>query len=118
MIDQVAWVLVSAGLVLAVWGVVGAVRAARPSGPQLLAMAVLETCLLLQAAVAGVHLAGGADVPSTGTVVAYLVVSVLVLPAGAFWGIADRSRWGNGVIAVACVVAAVLTVRLVQVWGG
>lgn len=118
MIDGAAWVLVAAALVLAVWGVVGAVRAARPAGLQLLGMAVLEVALLLQAAVAGVRLVGGADVGSTGTVVAYLVASVVVLPAGALWGIADRSRWGNGVIAVACVTAAVLVVRLVQVWGG
>ncbi|HZI96820.1 MAG TPA: hypothetical protein VFD41_04760 [Actinomycetales bacterium] len=118
MIDVVAWVLVAACLALALWGVVGSVRAARPAGPQLLGMAVLEVALLVQAVVAGVRLVGGADVPSTGTVVAYLVVSVIVLPAGALWGIADRSRWGNGVIAVSCLTAAVLVVRLVQVWGG
>lgn len=118
MVDVLAWLLVAASLALAVWALVGTLRAARPADTQLLALAALEVLLLAQAVVAGARLAGGADVPSTGTVVGYLVVSVIVLPAGVFWGIADRSRWGNGVIAVACVVTAVLTVRLVQVWGG
>lgn len=118
MVDVLAWVLVGASLLLAAWAVVGAVRAARPGNAQLLTLAVLELLLVVQAVVAGVRLAGGAEVGNVATVVGYLVVSVVAVPAGVLWGIADRSRWGNGVIAVACVVAAVLVVRLVQVWGG
>lgn len=118
MVDVLAWVLVAASLLLAAWALVGAARASRPGNAQLLALAVLEVLLVVQAVVAGVRLAGGAEVGSVATVVGYLAVSVVAVPAGVFWGIADRSRWGNGVIAVACAVAAVLVVRLVQVWGG
>ena len=116
MVDVVAWVLVAASVVLAAWALVGALRATRPSGPQRVARGVLAGGLVRQAVGVGVRLAGGADVDSTATVLGYLAVSVLAVPAGVFWGVADRSRWGNGVIAIACSVAAVLVVRLVQVW--
>lgn len=117
MVDVLARVLIAASLVLAAWALVGAVRASRPGNAQLVALAVLELLLVLQALVVGIRLVGGADVPKA-TVVGYLLVSVVAVPAGVFWGVADRSRWGNGVIAIACVVTAVLVVRLVQVWGG
>lgn len=117
MIDAVVWVLVAVSLVLALWALVGSVRAARPSGAQMVALGVLEVLLLVQAVVAGVRLAAGADVESAVGVVGYLLVSVVVLPAGVLWGIGDRSRWGNGVIAASCVTTAAVVLRLVQVWG-
>jgi hypothetical protein len=40
----------------------------------------------------------------------------LVPVAAAFWGLLERSRWGPAVIAVAGLVAAVLMVRLHQIW--
>jgi hypothetical protein len=41
---------------------------------------------------------------------------VTLLPVGVGWGIADRSRWGNGVFAIAAATEAVLVMRLVQIW--
>ena len=40
----------------------------------------------------------------------------IVPVAAAFWGLMERSRWGPAVIAVAGLVAAVLMVRLHQIW--
>lgn len=115
-IDTLAWAVSGACLVLAVWAVVGAVRNRRPSGPQLLGLAVTEVLLLVQALVGVVLLVRGQHAVSTVVFAGYLLASVLLLPAGTFWGIADRSRWGNGVIAVACAAVVVVVLRMVQVW--
>ncbi len=116
MVDVLVWVLAGAALLLAVWALAGAVRNVRPSGPQLAGMAVLEVALLVQAVIGMVALARTDRPVSTATFVGYLVASVLLLPAGTLWGIADRSRWGNGVIAIACFAVAVVVLRLLQIW--
>jgi hypothetical protein len=36
--------------------------------------------------------------------------------AAGFWGLLERSRWGSAVVAVAGLVAAVLMVRLHEIW--
>ena len=46
----------------------------------------------------------------------YWAVHSLVPVAAAFWGALERSRWGPAVAAVAGLVAAVLMVRLHQIW--
>lgn len=115
-IDVLAWSVSGACLVLAGWAVVGAARNRRPSGPQLLGLALAEVLLLVQALVGAALLIRGDHAVDTVVFAGYLLASVLLLPAGTFWGIADRSRWGNGVIAVACVAAVVVVLRMLQVW--
>ena len=56
---------------------------------------------------------GGVDLP---TFFGYLVASIAVLPVGAFWALGDRSRWGAGVLAVACLSVPVMVLRLDQLW--
>ncbi|HEX5532995.1 MAG TPA: hypothetical protein VFX33_04565 [Actinomycetales bacterium] len=116
MVDVLAWVLAGAALVLAIWALAGAVRNVRPSGPQLAGLAVLEVALLVQAVIGAVALARTDRPVSAVTFVGYLIASVLLLPAGTLWGIADRSRWGNGVIAIACFAVSVVVLRMVQIW--
>jgi hypothetical protein len=50
--------------------------------------------------------------------VGYLLASLVILPAAMWWGIAERSRWGVGVLLVACLVIPVMIVRMNQVWSG
>lgn len=118
MLAPVAVALGAAGLVLAAWAVVQAVLDRRVSGPQLLGCAALEVALLVQA-VAGVVALVVTDRPvEPVTFVGYHLTLVLMLPLGVFWAVAERSRWGNGVLAVACGVVPVLIVRLTQIWDG
>ncbi|WP_461021305.1 hypothetical protein [Thalassiella azotivora] len=116
MVSALAWVTVTACLVLAGWALVGAVRGSRPSGPQLAALVGTEAVLVVQALVGAVQLARTDQDVGAVTFAGYLVASVVLLPAGVLWGIADRSRWGNGVIAVACVACVVVVLRMLQVW--
>lgn len=116
MIGPLASALVAAGLLIASWATVAAVRDRRVSGPQLVLSAAVELLLLLQAVVAVVLLSNRPHVDAL-TFVGYLLTALLLLPVGTFWAIGERSRWGNGVLAVSGLVVAVLVVRLQQIWG-
>jgi hypothetical protein len=48
--------------------------------------------------------------------VSYLVTVVVIPPAAVLWGIAEKSRWGTGVVVVAMMTVAVLCVRLLDIW--
>ena len=116
MVGPLAVVVVAAALGLAGWSVVAAVRGVRPSTGQLVASAVVEVLLLVQTVV-GVVLAAVDDRAVDGvTFFGYHLTALVVLPLGVGWGIADRSRWGNGVLAVAAATEAVLVLRLLQIW--
>lgn len=84
--------------------------------PLLYALAALELGLLAQAVVGVVRLVGTDRDISAGLFVAYLVGALLVLPAGVVWAVGERSRWGSGVLVVACLVVPVLIVRMQQIW--
>lgn len=117
MVGWFAWVLVAASLALALWCLVAAIRKARPSRNQLIAAVVLEAGLLIQGLL-GIVLMLRRDEPlDRFTFLGYHLTALVVLIAGVFWGIADRSRWGNGVFAIACATEAVLVLRLMQIWG-
>ena len=89
----------------------------RPMGyPLLAALGVLEILLLVQVGLIVARLADGGRPASLATLIGYLCATPLVPVAAAFWGLMERSRWGPAVIAVAGLVAAVLMVRLHQIW--
>ncbi len=48
--------------------------------------------------------------------VSYLITIVVIPPAAVLWGIAEKSRWGTGVVVVAMLTVAVLCVRLLGIW--
>jgi hypothetical protein len=63
-----------------------------------------------------VRLAGGGRPAGLATLIGYLIATPLVPLAAGFWGALERSRWGPAVIAVAGLAAAVLVVRLHEIW--
>ncbi len=75
---------------------------------------LLQGALILQAVVAVVRMGdwGG----SKGELSGYLAVSALLVPGGLVLAVEERSRYGTLVLAVACLVVAVVQVRLLAVW--
>ena len=63
-----------------------------------------------------VQLAGTERDVSGPFFVGYLIGSLIVLPVGTLWALAESSRWGAGALAVACLVIPVLELRLQEVW--
>ena len=104
------------GVALALWGAVASALGQQPPRRLLQALLAFQLLLLAQAAVAVVRLTGGTDAESTGTFVGYLVFSLLLLPGGLALSADEHSRYGTAVLAVACVVAAVVELRLVATW--
>jgi hypothetical protein len=125
MISILATALTVLALVAALWSLVLVVTdrpitlATKPTLGLAAVVVLLEVGLLAQA-VAGVVNLVSADRGDlhVATFVGYLVAAVAVLPVGAFWALGDRSRWGAGVLAVACLSVPVLILRLNQVWAG
>lgn len=116
MLTPFAYAVIVGTLGVAGWSVVAAVRGVRPSKGQLVAAAVLEGALLLQFVLGLVLMATDERQVDAVTFVGYHLTALTVLPVGVAWGIADRSRWGNGVFAIATATEAVLVLRLLQIW--
>ncbi len=111
--------IVIGGLAGAVWCLV-TLTLSGPRGHKVLlrALGALELVLLAQAVLGISKVIGPHRHISTVTFVGYLLGSLLILPAAAWWSLAERSRWGFGVLLVACLLLPVLIVRMNQIWGG
>lgn len=108
-----AALLGAAGTGILVW------RDKRADRSVIVGLAVVELAALVQLIASIADLAGG-DRPegNTAEFVLYAVATVLVVPAGLAWSIGDRSRWGLAVTTVACLVLAIMSVRMDQIWNG
>lgn len=79
-------------------------------------LALLELGLLGQAVGGIVNLIGADRAVDGFSFVGYLLAPLLILPLAAFWSLAERTRWGPGVLVIGCLTVPVLIVRLRQVW--
>ncbi len=112
-------VIVIGGLAGAVWCLV-TLTLSGPRGHKVLlgALGALELVMLAQAVLGISKVIGPHRHISTVTFVGYLLGSLLILPAAAWWSLAERSRWGFGVLLVAFLLLPVLIVRMNQIWDG
>jgi 4-amino-4-deoxy-L-arabinose transferase-like glycosyltransferase len=103
---------------VALWSFVQSARNKLPDNPLLIALAVLEVLLITQLVIGVVLLAGGERPGSMATYLAYLIGCLVVLPIGAFWALAERSRSSTAVLGIACLAIPVMVLRLNEVWSG
>ncbi len=108
--------IIVAGLVLAGYALLLTIRNRRMGMSLLVAVGVLEILMLVEVGIVAARLAGGGHPAQLATLIGYLIAIPIVPVVAAFWGLLERSRWGPAVIAVAGLVAAVLMVRLHQIW--
>lgn len=112
--QTVAWFAVA----VAAFAALHTVRGVQFSNPLFFAVAALELALvaLLLGSIARVV---STDHPMQGVLFfSYWAVTIVVAPAAVLWGIAEKSRWGTGVVVVGMLTIAALLVRLVQIWQG
>lgn len=109
-------IVIVAGLALAGYALLMTALNRRMGIGLLAALGVLEILLLVLVGAIVAKLAGGAHPAAIATLIGYLIAMPFVPVVAGFWGLLERSRWGPAVIAVAGLVAAVLMVRLHQVW--
>jgi F0F1-type ATP synthase assembly protein I len=118
MIQPVAFTvfwLASAVALMAAWKTV---RNTRVNDAMFYAVSAVEigaVVLLLTGVIALVR----TDRDVAGTLlISYLVTLVLVPPVALVWGVAEKSRWGTGVLLIGMWTVAILAIRTLQVWHG
>ena len=108
--------IIVAGLALAAYALLMTALNRRMGFGLLAALGVLEILLLVLVGLVVAQLAGGGRPASLPTLIGYLIATPFIPLAAGFWGAMERSRWGPAVIAVAGLIAAVLMVRLHEIW--
>ena len=111
----------TAGLMLlvAAYGIAALVLTAMDRAPReylVIASMVLSALVVVMVAIAAGLLVSGERPDELGPFVGSLVVAVILLPLGTLWALTERSRWGTGVLAVACFTLLVVMVRLQDLW--
>lgn len=115
MIDLLAYATLAAGLALAVWCGLQARRRQPTNDAMMIAAIVVQAALLAQSVVGLVRLAG-AHLAEPVTFAAYAVGILLPLPLGFYLARIERTYWGSLILGFTAVVAAVMTLRLLQLW--
>ena len=115
MIPALAYSVLAAGLLLGGWCGVLAARDRPTDDPVMIAAIVVELALVVQSVIGLVRLRGS-GLAEPVTFVAYAVGILLVVPLGFQLARIERTRWGSGALAFTAVVAAVMTLRLLQLW--
>lgn len=122
MIDVLATVLTYVALGAALWALVLMI-AGRPvlvnrwyGLGALGVVALLEVGLLVQAVVGIVSLFTADREVDGFSFVGYLIGPVLIIPLAVFWALAERTRWGPGVLVIGSLAVPVMILRLRQVW--
>ena len=108
--------IIAAGLVLAGYALLMTAFNRRMGLSLLVGLGILEVLLLILVGLIVARLIGGGRPSSLPMLIGYLIAMPFVPLAAGFWGALERSRWGPAVIAVAGLVAAVLMVRLHEIW--
>lgn len=115
--DAVAIAVIAVSVLVGGVIVVLALLDRRPLAALLGGLLLVELAALVQVLVVVVAVLRGQR-PDSGVVfTGYAVASLLVPPIGAVWALSERSKWGTAAAGVSCLVLAIATVRLQQIWG-
>ncbi|MEO7147433.1 MAG: hypothetical protein ABIW81_02075 [Terrimesophilobacter sp.] len=106
-------VAVAAGLFCLAVGFAGSI----PNDLSLGATLIVEVLLVAQLVVSLLAPAFG-NLPSGNPLefYTYLISAILLLPLAGFWGLVERSKWSTVVLGVACLAAAIMLYRMLQIW--
>ena len=116
MIAALAYAVMGVSLALAVWTGISAGRH-RPTGEiQMALVLVLEAALLVQSVIAYFRMSD-AGLGEPVTFVAYSIGILAPLALAFYLARIERTRWGSVIVSFACVVVAVMTLRLAALWG-
>ena len=118
MSGELVRVAVIGSLLVAAWALVQCARGRRFDDPLFYAVVLLEVVIVVQLAVGLVALVQTDHDVDAATLVPYLLTAAVLPPVAVLWAASDHSRWGTAVIAGMCLVEAVLSVRLLDIWTG
>lgn len=114
--------MIAGTIVCAVSVLLGLISTARhrfPTDSSIVSLAAVELFLVVYGIAAGVRQAGGeALVGQAWEFWGYLATAILVVALAGWWGIGEKSRWSNLVMASAGFTVFVMLFRMQQVWIG
>lgn len=118
MIGWFAVLIISVGLASAVLCLVAALRKQTPNDYTLGATLLGGLLLLVQIVISiAAPFAGNYAAGDPLEFWMYLIVAFLLPVAAVFWALIDRSRWANMVLVVVNLSVAVMTYRMLVIWG-
>lgn len=118
MTDPIAYGVALLSVAVALFAAWHTWRDAPFGNPLFYAVLALEVVLLV-VLVGGLVALGVTDRDVEGGLfVSYLVTLVVIPPAAVLWGIAEKTRWGTGVVVVAMLTVGALMVRVLGIWQG
>ena len=118
MADWVAYALMAGALAGAAWSGVLLVLGRTLNDPLFWLLAVVELGLVAELIAGSIALAVTDREVDGVTFIGYLATVWLVLPFGVAWAASEKSRWGTGVLVLACITVTVMVLRLHQLWNG
>jgi H+/gluconate symporter-like permease len=116
--DLVAYGIAILSLVVAAYAAWHTYRRRDLGNPLFYAVGVVEIVLV------GLLIGGSIALASTSRdvdgvlFISYLLTMIVIPPAAVLWAIAEKSRWGTGVVVVSMLTIAALSVRLLGIWKG
>jgi hypothetical protein len=108
--------IIVVGLALAAYALLMTALDKRVGGILLGWLGILEILLLVLVVMIIVKLAGGERPSGLAILIGYLIAIPIIPLIAGFWGAIERSRWGSAVVAVGGLTAAILMVRLHEIW--
>ena len=118
MITGFAVAVALCSLAVAAWSFLLAARGRAPQQPLLIGLGALEALLVVQLVIAVVLLFVQGAPDRLATFIGYLIASIVAVPIGAAWALAERSRSSTAVLGVVCIAVPVIVLRLHVVWSG
>lgn len=118
MINQLATAVALLAAVVSVWAAWRTIRHSGVTDAVFYAVAAVEvgTLAMLVAGIIGLS-STERDVDGA-LLLSYLISLILVPPIALVWGVAEKSRWGTGVVLIGMWTVFVMTIRVMQVWHG
>lgn len=118
MILGYAIALISIAVVAAVVCLVAALRKRSPDDVTMGATLLVALLLIAQVIISiAAPFAGNRAAGDPLEFWMYLIVALLLPLAAGFWALIDRTRWANMVLAVVHLSVAVMTYRMLVIWG-
>lgn len=117
MIAVLSYVVIGIAVVTAVWGVVSAIIGRPPGNALFYCSFLAEIGVLVQTVGGFISIARGHGPEELATSIAYLIAIVLLMPVAIWWAVTDRTRYASVVMTIAGLAIAVMSLRLLQLWG-
>ncbi|WP_160666759.1 hypothetical protein [Pseudarthrobacter sp. ATCC 49987] len=115
--DAYFYIILVVGLVSSVICLIAGILKKAPNDTTILSVAAVELSLLVYLVGSIVRVAGGEQIAGEPWEFWGYLLTALLLPVGAvYWGILERTRWSNFVLAAVGVTAMVMAARMNQIW--